>query len=659
MFCKKIRCDSWVDIPLVETRRYKKIDVFNVYPYKVTKNHFYFVCLCTNPNKHLIFSTIKQKMTALRISDCLQKNARTLGFWAGAMLFLLDSSVLFSQSKGSFEAAISTKEVVVGLPFELTFTLKNVEGARFTAPNFSGFRTSSISESRSMGFNKGQSTSSQTWSVELTATKPGTFNIGSATVFADGKTLSTKSFTVNALPLSASSKGNIKVPPGADDQVFIAAEFDQKEAYVGQQVTWRIRLYTQLSVDGYDIISLPDFGNFFSREKTRYDKRVEYINLRRKKYAVRTLHEEAIFPQEIGELNVGAARVSVGIEQPGAQGFLFGPKPVSLQTQPISLTVKTLPQPPPTEFTGAVGQYEWTVKADTSVLSTDDALTIVVEVSGNGDSRRFAPPKIAVPGNSEIFEPRILEEEEYESETEILHRKRFEYIVLPKDTGSQEINPIFTYFNPDSNRYCQLQAATIKFRVTPGKNYQSPNQLSNTLPSEPSVTQPSSLFERIGDGLKSPIFWSILALPFLALGIFMLLKKRPAPIPPITHKPIIQSIHPPIIQSTTQATAQKRFAEAGRLLKDGDPIQFYDALFKSLQAWLSVKFGLQPAQMNDADLSAILRQRGATPIRIQALLSVWRTCELAIYGGQAQVEQMEATWQMANQVLEALEREIR
>jgi hypothetical protein len=62
--------------------------------------------------------------------------------------------------------------------------------------------------------------------------------------------------------------------------------------------------------------------------------------------------------------------------------------------------------------------------------------------------------------------------------------------------------------------------------------------------------------------------------------------------------------------------------------------------------------------MNDMDISALLRQRGATPIRIQALLSVWHTCEQSIYGSQAQAEQMESTWQMAQQVLEALEREM-
>jgi len=621
---------------------------------------------------------------------CLQNNTPAFGAWAGALSLFFSLNLLTAQSTVTFEAAIAVKEVITGVPFELTFTLKNAEGTRFTAPNFSGFRTGAISEMRGMSIINGRSSSSQTWSLELTATKSGIFNIGPASVLLGGQTLSTKPLAVNVLSVAASSKGTVNAPTGSDGKVFVAAEFDREEVYVGQQVTWRIQLYTQLSVEGYDILALPDFAGFFSKEKIRYDKRVQYISLRGKKYAVRTLHEFALFPQEAGAISVGAARVSVGIEQPGPQGFLFGPKPVALQTEPIGLNVRALPQPPPAEFTGAVGKYEWEVKADTTLLSTDDALTIIVEVKGNGDTRRFGPPKITVPPTCEIFEPRILEDEEYEGETEILHRKKFEYVVLPKDTGIQEISPVLIYFDSDSNRYCQLRVAPIRFRVTAGKNYQSPNALTDAEASEPSAIQPTSLLERIKDWLSSPLLWGILALPFLLLGIFVFLKKRkPTSQPPVTNPPVTnppvhqstshqstshqstshqstshqstshQSTSPPIHQSTSLALARQRFTNAGRLLKDNDPHRFYNELFKALQAWLSARFGLQPSQLNDADVSALLLQRGAAPIRIQALLSVWHTCEQAIYGGQAQAEQVESTWQMAGQVMEALERELR
>ena len=77
-----------------------------------------------------------------------------------------------------------------------------------------------------------------------------------------------------------------------------------------------------------------------------------------------------------------------------------------------------------------------------------------------------------------------------------------------------------------------------------------------------------------------------------------------------------------------------------------------------MQDWLGSKFHIQPAQMNESDISRILQERGASPIRIQALLSVWQLCEQAIYGGHAPAEEIESTWLLTKQVVEALEREV-
>ncbi|MDX1911654.1 MAG: hypothetical protein SFV22_09235, partial [Saprospiraceae bacterium] len=266
--------------------------------------------------------------------------------------------------------------------------------------------------------------------------------------------------------------------------------------------------------------------------------------------------------------------------------------------------------------------------------------------------RRFAAPKISVPPGCEIFEPRILEEEEYESETEILHRKKFEYVVLPKDTGMMEIRPELAYFDVDSNRFCSLKAESIRFSVTPGKNYQPPGQIPETtniqaLPQEP------DFLEKVATWFHSPIFWGVLALPFLLLGIFVWFKKK-------KNKPLRAPA--PQVKATAPTgvhQAKQRLAEAGRLLQSDDPRKFYDELFRALRGWLSARLGLEPAQLNDSDVSRHLLVRGATPIRTQALLSIWHTCEQAIYGGQAPLEQMETTYHMAEQVLDALEREVR
>jgi len=583
----------------------------------------------------------------------LQFSHRFFG-WAWVLFLLLPFNGLAAQGAVTFEASVNMKELVAGVPFEVSFTLKNAEGTRFSPPNFAGFQKGGISEVRGMSILNGRSSSHQTWMLELVANKPGSYVIGPATVLADGQPLSTKPLTLNVLSLAESSKGNVVVPPGADNQVFVAAEFEPKEAYIGQQVTWRIRLYTQLSVNGYDIISIPNFEGFFTKEKIRFDKRIEYLSIKGKKYAVRTLYEEALFPLETGELSVGAARLSVGIEQPGTQGFLFGPKPVRLQTQPTTLVVKPLPTPLPPTFSGGVGRYEWTVRADTTALSTDDALTLVLEIKGNGDARRFASPKISAPVNADIFEPRSLEEEEYESETEILHRKKIEYVVLPKDTGLLEINPELAYFDPDSNRYCTLQSPPIRVIVTAGRNYRPVADDLPTVSVSPSPAQPWYTW-------GAPWIWGIALLPLF----WWFWRRNPGKNPATEVPKTTPAGHNPAPAKQPQqnrpnlTAARQRLSALGASLDAGiSPQQFYPELFKALQAWLSARFGLLPAQMNEADLRGVLLQRGATPIRIQALLSVWHSCEKAIYGAQAQADQMVPAWQLAVQVVEALEREI-
>ena len=131
-----------------------------------------------------------------------------------------------------------------------------------------------------------------------------------------GKTLNTKTLTIQVIA-PRTGKGATSVPPGNDDQIFITGELDRETAYPGQQVTWRIRLYTQLSVEGADLIELPDFNGFYSKEKRRFDTRVQYQTEGGKKYAVKTLHEEALFPQEPKELTIGAAKVRAAVESEG------------------------------------------------------------------------------------------------------------------------------------------------------------------------------------------------------------------------------------------------------------------------------------------------------------------------------------------------------
>lgn len=567
--------------------------------------------------------------------------------WRAIGLLFVVPSLLFAQT---FEVKSNSKEVVLGSSFEIAFSLKGARGERFKAPEFSDFKiVGGPNEMRGVVIINGRSSSHQTWSYELEPRRTGTFTIGPANVVVDGKTLSTPTLTVKVV--SPKSKPSVNLPPGISDNLFIVGELDHNEAYIGQQITWRIKLYTQLSLEGADIIELPDFEGFYSKEKRRFDTRVTYQTVNGKKYAVKTLHEEAIFPQKSEDLFIGVARVRVGVEEPpGTFRSFLGPKPVILQTQPLTLAVKALPDPWPDNFTGGVGQYNWQVEIDRDTLSTDDAITLTIALRGNGDSKRFAAPKLALPEGLEGFEPRIAEEEVYENGEELVHSKVLEYVILPKEPGEYSIVPSLTYFDPDSNRFVELKADHLPtVKISAGKNYH-PDQADIDTPPLPTTSPGMEAWEKVSEWLHSPILWSLLALPISLFGIFYLLKKqknKPA-------KPIYPS--EPLINRPSAKAIRERFLRVAPLLHGGQPRAFYDELFKVLQSYLAARFQLTPAQMTQENIRTALTERGVPAGTIQNLLVVWQTCEQALFAGQSLSAQMESTWRAAESVVQDLER---
>ncbi len=551
-----------------------------------------------------------------------------------------------------FEAKSDTREIALGSTFEITFALKGAQGERFKAPAFPDFKiTGGPNETRGMTIINGRSSSHQSWAYELEPRRTGTFTIAAASVIVDGKTLTTKPLTVKVV--QPKPNANVNLPPGTADNLFIVGELDRSQAYLGQQLTWRIKLYTQLSLEGADIIELPDFESFYGREKRRFDTRLTYQTIKGKKYAVKTLHEEALFPQQIGDLKVGVAKVRVGIEQSGAFGAFLGPKPVILQTQPAHLTVKPLPAPPPENFTGGVGQYEWEVQVDRDSLSTDDALTLKMSLRGNGDSKRFAPPKLTLPTGLEVFEPRILEEEEYENGEELVHTKVFEYVILPKEPGEYVLPVSLVFFDPDTNLYRTLQADSLPLvLISAGKNYRSQQQTIDTLLQPPPAVSPRiDIWETASEWLRSPLLWSLAALPFFLWGVFFILKKQKNRAPTPTNSA-------PASRPSAKM-ARDRFSHVARHLDNSNPRVFYDALFKALQAYLSARLDLAPTQMTQENLRRILTERNVPSGTIQNLLAVWQTCEQALFAGQTQSAQMENTLRAAESVVQDLEKNYR
>lgn len=556
-------------------------------------------------------------------------------------------SVMQAQNPVTFESTGPEREVTEGSRFEVSFTLKNASGKRFIAPDFKGFRiTGGPVEMRGAGFVNGQSYNHQTWSFELEAGKPGTYTIGPATVQTSAQTLRSQPLSIR---VAQARQGRVNAPPNARDNVFVSGELDRSTLWIGQQARYQIKLYTQLGIAGFDIIDLPPFKGFYTLDRRRFDTRTQYETIRGKRYAVRVLHEVALFPQESGELLIESARVRVDVEQAGGLGSLLGATPVLMQTQPLRLVVKPLPDPAPEGFTGGTGRYQWKVSADKDSLSTDDALTLTVTIEGNGDARRFANPRFELPAGLEGFEPKVREEEEYETGEQWVHARTLEYVILPKVPGDYIFSPRLVVFDADSNRYRALQAEqAVRLKVIPGKHYGQEEVLTDTLAIPPPMEPPLvSFWKTAKTWLVSPALWGSALGLALITGAFIVWKKRKKKNPDTT--PVEKPAR------AARKEARERFKNVAQWMHYNDPKAFFHELLKSLEAYLAVRLQIEPARLN----KEVVREKLATlkapePIA-QMLLQVWHTCEQAIFAGQARAGDVQATWQKAETAVKQLE----
>jgi len=580
---------------------------------------------------------------------------RPTSYWLVVACWVL-STLLSAQSPALFEAEGPSKEVTEGSRFEVSFTLKNAVAQRFVPPDFKGFRVKSgPTEMRSAGFVNGKSYNQQAWVYELEAGTPGTYTIGTAMAQMANQTLRSQPIVVRVAKAKA---GKPKSPaPNSDDRLFVSGELSSETAWVGQQVFYQLKLYTQVGISDYDILDLPEFDGFFSQERRRFDTRVQYETIRGKKYAVRILYEMALFPQQAGELSIGPARVRLGIEPQGGRRSLLGGTSTILQTQPLALRVAPLPDPAPDNFSGGVGSYTWSVSADKSALTTDDALTLTVTIEGNGDPRRFANPRFPLPATLEVFDPKAREQEEYETGDQFVHARTLEYVILPKEPGIYAFLPELVVFDPDSNRYRTLRTEQpVKISVAAGSNYGKHNTLLDTIAVSPSPSsQPfwEDAWKYAAQRLPWAYLWGLIGtLAVLATALFFWKKNKQRTAARV-------NADEPERPKPNFRTLRTHFHEVGKTISQRDPKVFYHDLLKAVQAYVAARLGTDPLLLTPALLLEMLPKRGVPQHTLDALVQVWDTCERSVFAGQASAQNMLPTWQKADAALQELDAAMR
>ena len=354
--------------------------------------------------------------------------------------------------------------------------------------------------------------------IVLRPLRTGVFEIQPFTVRVGGRAYRTR-------PLKLTVTGGALAQPlrAPNDEVVLRAAVTPDTAYVGQQITYRaealfspearIRLrrapdYEPPAPSGFWVQDLPDADAVGARA------------IGSDIYEIQTFNR-AFFPLSAGTIVIPPARLLYEVRR----GFLNAPESHTLETAPVRVNVRPLPQTGrPSSFTGAVGSFTLSASLQPREIAAGEAATLRVTVDGEGNIKALPPPKLPELRGVEVFAP--VEDAAPVTSGGVVHgRKTFSWVLIPESTGRLEIPPIeYGYFDPGSGSYEVVQTAPLALEVTPPfAGIALDSQRAALAPLRPEPSGPPAL-----QWVRHPLFAALQAVPLFALGLLLLRRRRAA-----------------------------------------------------------------------------------------------------------------------------------
>lgn len=562
--------------------------------------------------------------------------------WIGfscALLFLLPS-VSAQKASPVFEAFTDTREMFEESYLELTFVLRNGEGTDFQPPVFKDFRVlSGPSRGISTTIVNGEVSTEMRFSYTLQPRRTGVLRIGSGSIQVGRRVLRSRSIDI------AVRKGSDAQASGGKEKedFFVRAELSKPRAYVGEQVRLDYVLYTRVDIQSYNILEESDYLDFYVEDLQNTSDRIERKIVNGREYYLRRLRSLALYPQKAGNFTIGPAALELGIlvGEGGMESLFFGGEiqhaPAS--TQSLSLQVLPLPSGAPASYSGGVGDYRASFLFNQREGSTDETLTLQINLSGDGDLKRLDAPALSLGDSFEVYPPQLIEEGYTEEAGKRIGRRLYEYLIVPKWAGEFVIPVAFSFFDPVSGRY---QIVSERFPVTIRQGKKRPPGVADTRtgPSLLPLKEWGRTGKRPAPLAAQPWFWALLVLPFAGIAAFSVWRKYRAR-PGKGRR-----------QGNARDAAREQLRRAEPYIRSGDSRAFFEAVSHALIGYYARQLNLPPSEQTKETILQRLSEKGAAEPYLTALRQLLQRCELALFAGQYAASDMEETYRSALRLLD-------
>ena len=578
-----------------------------------------------------------------------------------ALLFTIFLHTLLAAQDVKFEAKVSKNSLGLNENLQISFAF-NQDGDNFSPPDFEGFRlVGGPFQSTSYSWVNGVKSFNRSFTYILQPTKKGTFTIKSASIEFNDKIYKTAPIKISVTDAIQQPKDPNSPDYKAGEGIHLVAEVSKGNPYVNEPLTVVYKLYfdPRFVVRNVREVANPKYNGFWSQHIDI--KKLEAVagTYNGQDYAMVVWRKVILYPLEAGNKPLEPLSIVLDVDVPTRKriGFMetmtYETTRKTVSAGAKSINVKALPEKgKPENFTGAVGAFDFTVKASKSQLKAGESLDLVVTASGNGNLKLFQLPKPEFPNAFEVFDPQHKEEVNTPL-TGMTGKISDTYTIIPQFKGKYTIKPqSFSYFDLNSNSYKTVTSEPIEITVLEGNAVANSTQNDSKKPVIKNDTfQYIKLTSYLTPINKTPffgsnLFYGLLAAPFLLLPIIILARKK-------KEARDADEFGNRVRRNTK--LAKKFLADAKKQM--GNKVPFYLAMEKALHNFLKAKLHIETSEMSKENIQELLLNKKATEATVGQFITLMNDCEFARYTPSSEVA-MQQDYNKAVEVISELEKQI-
>jgi hypothetical protein len=589
--------------------------------------------------------------------------------------------------------ATSERAVVVGQQFMVNYTLvtRGESGNNIHLPESDAFNNLYGPVLRSQGssthiINNRQTTQATfVYGYTLSAKSAGTFTIPPATIRVGNSEYKSNALEIRVLPAdqaadaaaananagnSGQQGGQSSASAGSSaPEVFVRAQVSKSSVYENEGFVITYKLYTLISIVQIERLNYPEFEGFIAQEiELPENAQWSLENYNGRNYQTAILKQTVLFPQRSGRITIPAGNFDfiARIRTPRRTGSFFDDffdttenVRRSTTSTPVTIDVKELPSGRPASFTGAVGDYSMTSSISTNQLQANDAVTVRINITGNGNIRFIRNPNIVFPNDFDVLDPEVSVTAR-PSPSGVSGTRTVVYNAIPRFAGDFTIPASeFSFFDPRSGTYRTLRTDEFRLNVEPGEAGAGGGPIISASNREDIrflgqdiryiKTEPAN-FHR-GDYFFGTFpYWLFYLVPTLLFILFFWIYRNQA----------AQNANIALVRTKkANKVAAKRLKLAAKYLKENKTESFYDETLKAVWGYLSDKLNIPVSALTKDNVDANLLQYGATESLIKEFRDILDTAEFARFAPAQASGKMDELYDATVQAIDKMENTIK